>query len=94
LKPLLQALLGRSEAERPLLAALTRDLPAGGSREVWWRARLSADGDGRLRVEPDFRLDSSLQTPLAAANALLRRMPNAPPAAEGELVEVMQIGAL
>ena len=34
--------------------------------------------EGRLRVEPDLRLDCSLQTPLAAANALLRRMPDAP----------------
>lgn len=94
LKPLIHTLLGRREAERPLVAALARDLPAGGSREVWWRARVSADGEGRLRVEPDLRLDSSLQVPLAAANALLRRMPGAPPAAEGELVEVMLIGEL
>jgi len=94
LRPLLHALLGRSEVERPLLATLARELPAGGSREVWWRSRLSADSEGRLCVEPDMRLDSSLQAPLAAANALLRRMPNAPAAAEGELVEVMLIGML
>ena len=94
LRPLIDALLGRCERERTLAAALTRDLPAGGSREVWWRARLSVDASGRLRVEPDPRLDSSLQVPLAAANALLRRLPSAPPAAEGELVEVMQIGPL
>lgn len=92
LKPLLQALLGRTEPERPLFAALTVDLPAGGSREVYWRARVSADTDGRLRVEPDMRLDSSLQAPLAAANALVRRSPGAPPAVSGELVETVLIG--
>ena len=94
LKPLLHALLGRREPERPLFAALTHNLPAGGRREVWWRARLSADSEARLQVEPDMRLDSSLQVPLAAANALLRRLPNASPAAEGELVEVILIGTL
>ena len=82
LKPLLHALLGRAEADRPLFAALTRDLPEGGSREVYWRARLGADAGGRLRVEPDMRLDSSLQTPLAAANALLRRRACRPPPRE------------
>jgi molybdopterin molybdotransferase len=94
LKPLLRALLGRTDAEDPLFAALTHDLPAGGSREVYWRARLSGDREGRLHVEPDFRLDSSLQAPLAAANGLLRRLPNAPPAAAGEMVEVLPIGPL
>lgn len=94
LRPLIQALLARSEPEPMLSAALTHDLPAGGSREVWWRARLSVDREGRLAVEPDFRLDSSLQVPLAAANALVRRLPDAPPATAGDLVEVMQIGPL
>jgi len=94
LKPLLHALLGRTEPERPLFAALTRDLPEGGSREVYWRARVSADGEGRLHVEPDLRLDSSLQVPLAAANALLRRLPGAPPTAAGEIVETLPIGPI
>ncbi|MGQ0560125.1 MAG: molybdopterin-binding protein, partial [Sphingosinicella sp.] len=91
LKPLIHALLGRSETERPLFASLTRDLPEGSRRETWWRARLSADPQGRLQVEPDPRLDSSLQTPLAAANALVRRPPGAPPAAAGEIVEVLTV---
>lgn len=94
LKPLLHALLGRNEADRPLFAALTRELPKGGSREVYWRATLSADGAGRLSVEPDPRLDSNLQAPLAAANALVRRAPGAAPAAAGEIVETLPIGPL
>jgi molybdopterin molybdotransferase len=94
LKPLLHALLGRTDRERPLFAALTRPLPEGGSREVWWRARLTAGSEGRLHVEPDPRLDSSLQTPLAAANALVRRPASAPPAAPGELVETLLIGPI
>lgn len=94
LKPLLGALLGRTEPDRTLFAALTRDLPQGGSREVYWRARVGADSDGRLLVEPDMRLDSSLQAPLAAANALVRRLPGAPAAAAGDLVDVLMIGPL
>jgi molybdopterin molybdotransferase len=94
LKPLLHALLGRSEAEPPLLAALARALPEGGSREVYWRASVSVDPDGRLKVEPDPRLDSSLQVPLAAANALVRRMAGAPAAEAGALVETILIGPI
>jgi molybdopterin molybdotransferase len=94
LKPLLGALLGRTEEEQPLHAALTRDLPQGGSREVYWRARLVADPEGRLHVEPDARLDSSLQAPLAAANALVRRAAGAPRAAAGERVETLLIGPI
>jgi molybdopterin molybdotransferase len=94
LKPLLHALLGRTDHEQRLFAALTRDLPQGGSREVYWRARVGADAEGRLRVEPDARLDSSLQTPLAAANALVRRPPGAPAAAAGERVETLLIGPI
>ncbi len=94
LKPLLGALLGRTEPDPPRFACLASPMPQGGSREVYWRATLSADGEGRLRVAPDPRLDSSLQTPLASANALIRRLPNAPAAAAGDLAEVLIIGEL
>jgi molybdopterin molybdotransferase len=94
LKPLIGALLGRAEPDRLFRAALTRALPAGADREVYWRARLQSDDSACLSVTPDERQDSSLQTPLAAANALIRRLPNAPAAAAGDLAEVLLIGAL
>jgi molybdopterin molybdotransferase len=94
LKPLLAALLGRAKSDRPVPAALTRAMPQGADREVYWRARLRADHAGRLEVTPDERQDSSLQTPLASANALIRRLPNAPAAAAGDLADVLIIGAL
>jgi molybdopterin molybdotransferase len=93
LKPLMWALLGRSGPDRLVAAALTCDMPEGAGREVYWRATLRADGAGRLEVTPDDRQDSSLQTPLASANALIRRRPNAPTAATGDLAEVLIIGA-
>jgi molybdopterin molybdotransferase len=94
LKPLLHALLGRIEPDRPLFAVLTAAMPKGGDREIWWRATLTADVDGRLRVTPDPRLDSSLQTPLAAANALVRRPAGAAAAEAGAAVEALLIGPI
>lgn len=91
LKPLLLALLDRAERDRLVSAALTRAMPAGADREVYWRARLRADGAGRLEITPDDRQDSSLQTPLASANALIRRLPYAPAAAAGDLIEALII---
>jgi molybdopterin molybdotransferase len=93
LKPLILALLGRVEPDRLVRAALTRDMPEGAGREVYWRAHLRTEG-GRLEVTPDGRQDSSLQTPLASANALIRRLPDAPAAAAGDLAEVLIIGGL
>jgi len=94
LKPLMLALLGSAERDRLVAAALTSAMPEGADREAYWRARLRADGAGRLEVIPDERQDSSLQTPLASANALIRRLPNAPAAAAGDLVEALIIGEL
>jgi len=94
LKPLVAALLGRAEPDRLVAAALTRAMPQGADREVYWRARLGVDGAGRLEVTPDERQDSSLQTALASANALIRRLPGIPAAAAGDLAEVLIIGAL
>ena len=94
LKPLFNAILARTESEQPVFAALTDPLPAGGSREVYWRARVRADREGRLHVEPDLRTDSSLQAPLASANALVRRSAGAAPAAAGQIVEALLIGSL
>lgn len=94
LKPLILALLSRAETDALIRAALTRAMPAGADREVYWRARLRVDASGRLEVTPDERQDSSLQTPLASANALIRRLPNAPPAVAGDLADVLIIGGL
>jgi molybdopterin molybdotransferase len=94
LKPLMLALAGCREPDRLIRAALTRGMPEGADREVYWRARLATDDAGRLQVTPDERQDSSLQTPLAAANALVRRLPDAPAAAAGDLADVLTIGPL
>lgn len=91
LKPLLAALTGRDPAPALIRAHLADPLPANGIREAWLRATLSIK-DGIAMVRADPRQDSGLQTPLATANALLRRPANAASAAAGELVDAMRIG--
>ena len=93
LEPLLATLLGRATSLPMLPALLAAPLPAGGSREVWWRASAAVDSAARLVVTPDPRRDSSLQRPLAEANALIRRVPDARPASSGDPVEIMLISA-
>ena len=91
LRPLLAALTGCDPAPALVSARLADPLPANGAREAWLRATLSIE-DGIAMVRADPRQDSGLQTPLAAANALLRRPANAAAAAAGALVETMRIG--
>ena len=91
LRPLLAALTGRDPAPALIRAHLADPLPANGAREAWLRATLSVE-DGIAIIRADPRQDSGLQTPLAAANALLRRPANAASTAAGELVDAMRIG--
>ncbi len=94
-RPLLFALTGRHAPPLPLLRArLAHGAAAGGPREAFLRTRAFVDEGGQLRVAADARQDSGLQSPLAAANALLRRPANAPAAKEGDIVEVVLIAEL
>ncbi|MFZ5667871.1 MAG: gephyrin-like molybdotransferase Glp [Pseudomonadota bacterium] len=86
LHPLVLALQGadpRPAVDRLRLAA---PLAANGPREHWMRARTTADG-----VLAFADQDSSLVTVFAAADCLLRRPPNAPPAAAGDPVEIIRL---
>lgn len=94
LRPLLAALTGQDPSARLMRAALAGPMPQGGNRETYWRAKLIVEDDGTLRVASDSRQDSSLLTPLAAANALIRRMAFVPPASIGEIVDVLPIGPI
>lgn len=93
LKPLLFALTGRDPADAmvPAFGILDGELAANGSRETYLRAAVMNGADGRLVVRADPRQDSNLFTPLAAANALIRRMANEPAAKKGDLVELLAI---
>lgn len=67
-------------------AILATDLPSGGSRAEYLRARI-VDG----RVDPIFSHDSALLAILASANALIVRPADAPTSRAGEIVEIIAI---
>ncbi len=90
LKPILDAFQGAQPGPTLRQARLSTALSANGPREHWMRARLEHRG-AELWVEPYRDQDSSLVTVFAAADALLKRPPGAPAAAEGGLVEVLPL---
>ncbi|MGH6879246.1 MAG: molybdopterin molybdotransferase MoeA [Rhizomicrobium sp.] len=90
LQPLIAALL-TSPFDQPLESArVVRALPANDSREDYLRARLVRRG-GELWAEPFTLQDSSMQSALAAADALIVRPPYAAAAQEGECVEIIPL---
>jgi molybdopterin molybdotransferase len=91
LKPLIEAWLGLPQPGGfdLVLARVGAALPANGDREHWMRARVSVDRAGRLVATAFADQDSSLQTVLAGANALLMRPIGAPPAPPGDAVRVL-----
>lgn len=92
LEPLIAAYAGRKSQTRVHSAMLTGTMPASEARETYWRAKAAIDSDGRLVVALDPRRDSSLQTPLASANALVRQMPLSPESQPGAIVDVIMLG--
>lgn len=92
LEPLIAAFLGRASRMTPRAAILRDALPANGPRETYWRAVAALDPAGRLVVALDPRRDSSLQLPLASANALVRQPASSARAEPGAIVELLVIG--
>ncbi len=89
LAPILARLQGSPHPYRFKTAILTTPLAANGPRDHYIRAHAVAGPDGRLHVTPFPDQDSSLVTIMAAANALIRRPPQAPAAETGEVVTVL-----
>ena len=90
--PLLAALTGRDAGLKLEVARLGQAIGANGPREAWLRGRVSIDDDGRRIVTIDPRQDSSLTSPLAAANVLVRRGIGAPAMVAGDRVQTLMIG--
>lgn len=90
-KPLLWAATGRAmdDATRTTPARLAEDAPGNGPRETWLRARAGVAAEGVLSVTHFPRQDSSLLTPFAASNCLLRLAPGAAPAKAGAPCEIL-----
>lgn len=91
LKPILAAMLGAdADATVALQPARTGGaLKTNGDREEWLRARHSMGPDGARIATAFGAQDSSLQTVLAAADLLIRRLPYAPAVEAGAVVETL-----
>jgi molybdopterin molybdotransferase len=90
LQPLIAALLGLPFEQTFETARLARALPANASRQDYIRSRLLRR-DNELWVEPFTLQDSSMQSTLAAADALIVREPETSPAIAGDHVRVIRL---
>jgi molybdopterin molybdotransferase len=92
LVPLVRALLGRPPQRDDVKTLRTSaPLPANGPRQHYMRAVLGAGPDGTPHVTPLPSQDSSLLSPLAAADVLIVRPANAPPVPTGGDVQVISL---
>jgi molybdopterin molybdotransferase len=90
LQPLIAALLGMPFRQRRETARLSGALRENDSRQDYIRAGLVLR-EGELWAEPFPVQDSSMQSALARADALVIRLPHAPAAKEGDVVEVIPL---
>jgi molybdopterin molybdotransferase len=92
LRPLIDALAGVTPAApSPVRAHTETALPAAGNREEYLRAVLTIDAEGRANVRAAENQDSSVLSPFLTANALIRRPIKSPPAAAGDLVDIVRL---
>lgn len=92
LRPLVKATGGERFTKQIVRAALAASLGPNGPRETYLRGRVRPDDNGRLIAEAAHNQDSSLLSPLAAGNCLIRRFAHASAAAEGELADCLVYG--
>lgn len=92
LVPLVRALLGRPPQRDDVKTLQTSaPLAANGPRQHYMRAVLGQGADGTPHVTPLPSQDSSLLSPLAAADVLIVRPPQAPPVPAGGDVPVVSL---
>jgi len=93
LLPLIRKLGGRGDLMVPSEPAwLGRDLAENDERADYLRATLEERPDGTLAATPFPLQDSSLMTPLAAAQCLVVREPYAPAAKTGTRCTIIKLG--
>jgi molybdopterin molybdotransferase len=91
--PLIRALLGQPDPARlpTWPARLAAPLPQNDHREDHLRAALGIGQDGMTEATPFSLQDSSMQSVLASADALILRAPLAPAAPAGAMVTVIPL---
>jgi len=90
--PLIRALQG-AQNHHPVIhkLPLLTSVPENKARQHYMRAIIETDTDNRPLVACIEDQDSSLQANFAKANALILRMPHAPSANPGDLVDVLTL---
>ena len=93
LNPLIAARGGQARPVPSLIRArLDAALKSNGPRETYLRGSLYADDAAALKVKAFAREDSSLFSPLAEGNCLIRRAGDAPAAPAGDIVDCLPYG--
>ena len=87
----LKILMGRADNINTSKARTAEAISANGPRETYARGHAKTSSEGIVNVTPFPRQDSSLMTPFAKANVLLRLPPNAGPWAKGDIVDVVSL---
>jgi molybdopterin molybdotransferase len=90
LRPAIGAMLGDNTKTPTLRAKLTRDLGENDGRQDYIRA-VTSIRDGERYVEPFAVQDSSMQSTLARADALIIREPRAASAKTGDAVDILML---
>ncbi len=90
----LRALILRDPKLSFQTARLAAPLESNGRRETFQRANAHINANGEVMVQAASSQDSSLLSPFLTANALIRRLPEAPAAEAGTPVEILAIKAL
>ncbi len=91
-QPLVRRLAAtQSDARHFSKAILAQAIAANGGRETYLRASAEQGADGAIHVTPAPNQDSSLLTPFASANVLIRRTANTPAVAIGGDVEIVRL---
>jgi len=89
--PLVEQLAGRPESGRRTTARLGAPIGKTGPREHYMRSSLTHGNDGVLVATAFDNQDSSIIRIYAAADALIVRAPDAPPAETGDEVEIVML---
>ncbi|MEQ8586207.1 MAG: molybdopterin molybdotransferase MoeA [Thalassobaculaceae bacterium] len=90
LRPAIETMLGlHSVGAREEEAVLAVDLPANDRRQDYVRATWEHGTDGRRRVKPFARQDSSMMSRLAAADCLIVRPAHDPSRSAGDSVRIL-----
>ena len=91
LKPLIDALLGLPYSDDLVEARLASPMKENDTRQDYVRAMLTESPDGLRTVTPYNKQDSSMQRTFREAQALIVRLPHAPPASAGDVVKILRL---